>query len=180
MRFRLSRTGIPLAASAILVMGVMATVAATSPDAPNASWPSADSPIFLGLSTEVVSEVLANPKAQDNIRILPSDATAQREALWQGMVLNFVQCRALLGVYETWQSTGKAPGLAAQILPTRPQEGVVRDAQVVDQFYRAEIASGDISRLRSDLTNESGCGVWIPSKPGDTTGPTIADVVAAG
>jgi hypothetical protein len=158
---------------------VFGTLAASSSGTPNESWPTAQSPVFNGLPADTVSEVLSNPKAQDNIRILPSDATSERNALWQGMVVNFEQCRDLLRVYQSWQSTGKAPALASQVLPTSPVAGVTSDAQLVDRFYRAEIASGDISRLRDDLTNESGCGVWIPAKPGDTGGPTIADVVAA-
>jgi hypothetical protein len=178
MRFRSSLRRSPAVFGAgALVVAVVATVGANGPATRNEAWPTADSPIFAGLPAAVVAEVLANPKAQANIRIVPPEDTARRATLWQGMVTDFVQCRALLGVYRTWTATGKAPQAPASLVPTTPTEDTLRESQIVDSFYRSEIASGDIRRLRSDLLNESGCGVWIPATPGDVTGPTIADVV---
>jgi hypothetical protein len=43
--------------------------------------------------------------------------------------------------------------------------------------FEQDLASGDITLLRDALTNPSGCGSWIPATPGDTNGPTIAEVV---
>jgi hypothetical protein len=166
-----------VASFGLLALGVIGTVAAGNVGSAETSWPSVDSAIFDGLPRDVVSEVLANPQAQDNVQIWPADATEQRNALWQGMVINFVQCRQLLGIYQAWEVSSSAPELPPVTLPANPVGSVVKDASVVDSFYRSEIASGDIARLRADLTNESGCGAWIPVKPGDSSGPTIASLV---
>ena len=171
---------VSVALSAVVAMGALGTLAASNSGAVDQSWPTAESPIFNGLPRDVVTEVLANPRAQENVRILPADATVQRDALWQGMVINFVQCRQLLAIYQTWQETDNAPELPPLVLPTLPGSSVVKDATIIDGFYRSEVASGDIAKLRADLTNESGCGPWIPANPGDVAGPTIADVVTSG
>ena len=156
---------------------LVATVGVAASSTPSAGWPTPDDPIFDGLPRTVVVEVLANPRAQDDVRILTPVAPGARNSMWQGMVINFVQCRQLLVVYRTWSVTGRPGVLAPHPVPGYPQEPSYRDVQVIDRFYRAAIASGDKARLRSDLLNESGCGVWVPATPGDAGGATIADVV---
>ena len=164
----------------LLAVGALGTLAASNSGALDPSWPTAGSSIFNGLPRDVVTEVLENRRAQDNVRILPADESVQRDALWQGMVINFVQCRQLLAVYETWQRTGDAADIPALVLPTAPVGSVVKDAALVDATYRSVLSSGHVSELRALLTNESGCGVWIPAKPGNAAGSTIAQVVTAG
>ena len=161
----------------VVLVGAMGSSAASMLGANDGRWPTADSLVFAGLPKDVVNEVLANPRAQRNVKMWPSAATDQRNALWQGMVINFVECRNVLAAYQSWNSSGKVPTLPAVALPATPVGAVVKDAMLVDGFYRSEIKSGDVARLRVDLLNESGCGVWIPARPGDATGPTIADTI---
>jgi hypothetical protein len=158
----------------LLTAGVFATVAANGPAAQNPVRPTADSPIFAGLPADVVAEVLANPAAQENIRIVPLDDDATRDSLWQGMVIGVVQCRELLGAYRTWIATGKAPQAPASLVPVNPEPGMLHASQIEDSFWKREFASGDPRRLRADLLNVTGCGDWIPATPG---GPTIAQVL---
>ncbi len=95
----------------------------------------------------------------------------------QGMVINFIQCRQMLTAYEAWATTGKAPRLPALVLPSDPAGNAVAEAELVDRSYRDLLGSGEIKALRTDLTSDSGCGDWIPARPRDLGGPTVADVV---
>lgn len=165
-------------AGAAAVAAAVFSVGAANSDAARFALPSADSPLFDGLSQSVANEVLANPKAQSNASIWPSEDTEARAALWQGMVINFTQCRQLLGIYQNWKATGKASDLPPLAIPANPAGDIISSAKIVDTDYRGVLASGDISQLASLLQNESGCGVWIPATPGDTNGPVIADIVA--
>jgi hypothetical protein len=163
------------AVAAVALATTVATVGfAGSGTPPIGAPPKPTDPVFAGLDQSVVVEVLANPQAQQNTAILP---VSQRNAMWQGMVENFVMCRQVLDVYQSWTATGTAPSDPLPI--TTPQHPAASFPAVVNayRFYDSEIASGDPSRLRNDLLNHSGCGVWVPANPGDSTGPTIADIV---
>ena len=137
----------------------------------------AGSVIFEGLPKDVVSEVLANPTAQANVAMWPEEETEGRNALWQGMVINFTQCRQMLSIYEEWRATGEPARLPTLVLPSHPVGDVIATARQVDSSYRELLAQANRSQLGELLKNESGCGVWIPAKPGDVSGPVIADVV---
>lgn len=178
------------AAVAILVTSVAATVTGwprglagpftlgqagvTSQD--DRRHPSASDPIFAGLPSAVVAEVLRNPAAQANID-MPISAE-DRNSLWQGMVENFVMCRQLLHVYTSWRATGM-PSTADFAIPkpTHPLQPSYGDLTRLYPFYASHMKPGHIQDLAHDLTNDSGCGKWVPATPGDITGPTIADVV---
>jgi len=171
------RKRISLIAGAAAV-AVLATVGAINNQDVSAVPPSADSPLFEGLPKTTVVEVLENPKAQANVAIWPAEETTGRNALWQGMVINFTQCRQMLTVYLEWQATGVARELPPLELPANPAGDVVRDAKVVDTSYREVIASGDPAQVSKLLLAESGCGAWVPARAGDTQGLVVADVVA--
>ena len=133
----------------------------------------ASDPTFAGLDAVVVQEVLANPVAKQGVAGDASDATRAR---YQGMVRNFSACRAALSVYQEWSRTGVAPVFPKQAAPLNPSPWAAdMDADI--KRFKTELTSGDISLLRDALTNESGCGAWIPAKSGDISGPTISDVV---
>ena len=139
--------------------------------------PTAGSVLFEGLPTDVVSEVLANPTAQANVAMWPEEETEGRNALWQGMVINFTQCRQMLSIYEKWRTTGEPSHLPNLVLPSHPVGDLVTTARQVDSSYRELLATATRPELGEFLKNESGCGVWIPAKPGDVSGPVIADIV---
>ena len=139
--------------------------------------PTAGSVLFEGLPKDVVSEVLANPTALANVEMWPEEETEGRNALWQGMVINFTQCRQMLSIYERWGTTGEHSSLPNLVLPSHPVGDVVTTARQVDSSYRELLAKATLTELGDFLKNESGCGVWIPAKPGDVSGPVIADVV---
>lgn len=157
---------------------VLATIGAVNNQDVSAVTPSADSPLFEGLPKTTVVEVLNNPKAHTNISIWPAQETTGRNALWQGMVINFTQCRQMLTVYQEWKVTGVAPELPPLVLPVNPAGDVVRDAKIVDTSYREAIASGDPAQVSKLLQAESGCGAWVPARAGDTQGLVVADLVA--
>lgn len=191
-RRRATRRGASLAAVALAMAGVAiygTTVGtAGTPTEPSTAGlnlappdhrthPSVTDPIFAGLPPQVVNEVLQNPEAQANIA-MPVSGQA-RDALWQGMVGNFVFCRQMLSFYETWHSTGAKP--ASFPTPVTPEHPLSSYQDVLNTyaFYKTRVATGDIRVLQDLLLNDSGCGKWIPATPGDSTGPTIADVVRA-
>lgn len=158
--------------AASLVVGIMLAVTSCASQA--SAEPSASATEFAGLDPQVVAEVLANPTAQHNAA---GASAADRPSLWQGMVGNFILCRQMLDVYTTWRDTGRPPvKFPAAEQPTDALASYT-DLQRTYAFYRHEVASGDISRLRSDLSNDTGCGAWVPAHPGDAKGPTVADVV---
>ena len=137
---------------------------------------SASDPVFQGLDPKVVSEVLANPAAQNNAAILNDDA--ERRSMWQGMVGAFVMCRQMLGVYDRWIKTGEAPQTFPSPEIPRAPEASFQEIQMLYAYFKKAVVSGDIDQLREHLTNQAGCGNWIPAKPNDAGGPTIAHVVA--
>jgi hypothetical protein len=163
----------------VVVVLLALLVGACSSPGGNASSPgagkvTASDPGFAGLDAALVQEVLTNPKAIEKLNNL---SEGDIRSLDQGMVRNFSLCRAALDVYREWLRTGTAPILPKQAAPLNPSS---RSATAMDSAlkqFNKDLASGDISLLRNDLTNESGCGVWIPAKAGDISGPTIADVV---
>jgi hypothetical protein len=135
---------------------------------------SPDDPAFSGLPAAVVMEVLDSPRAHE-----AADGVERANILpmYQGMVRNFVLCRSGLKAYQEWVSTGSASALEPQPKPDRPLAFSDKDMNADIARFRQHLASGDISLLQSELTAPTGCGDWIPAKPGDATGPTIADVV---
>ena len=152
---------------------ILLTLFAGACSSPDGAKVTASDPAFAGLDSVVVQEVLTNPKAIEN---LAGDSDVDMRARNQGMVQNFSLCRAALDVYREWLRTGTAPIFAKQAAPVNPSQWAADADRAVEKFNK-EVASGDISLLRNDLTNETGCGVWIPAKAGDISGPTIADVV---
>ena len=118
--------------------------------------------------------MIHNPKAEQNAL---GDDPADRDSMWQGEVGNFLVCRQMLTYYESWRDAGTAPPvLPTPRVPTHPEPSF-HDLQAAYAFYYGEIRTGDISRLREDLTNGSGCGAWVPARAGDANGPTVADVI---
>lgn len=157
--------------------GVLLTaVALAACSAGENSAPAVSDKTFSGLDATVVREVLDSRVAKERVA---GDQPAVAAARYQGMVRNFIACRAALAAYQTWVASGVAPELAAQPVPAYPAANAV-DMDREIQGIQRDLASGDITVLRDSLTNPTGCGVWIPAKPGDQTGPTIADVVKGG
>lgn len=174
---RVKGIAIVVGVTGLVIAAVFSTMAATYDPAASRTLPTADSPIFEGLPKDVVSEVLANPSALANVAIWPEDEVEGRNALWQGMVINFTQCRQMLSIYQESRTTGRVSSLPDLVLPSRPVGDVMVTAHQVDSSYRELLAQTSSSQLAEFLMNESGCGVWIPAKPGDVDGPVIADVV---
>lgn len=133
----------------------------------------ASDPAFAGLDQAVVKEVLDSKIARERVE---GDEHSAAVGRYQGMVRNFVACRDALGVYQSWVKTGTAPKFPAQAKPANPAPFAEDMDREIDTFTK-EVSSGDISLLRDHLTNQSGCGNWIPAQPGDESGATIADVV---
>jgi hypothetical protein len=134
---------------------------------------SAQDRVFEGLDPSVVAEVLESPAAEERVK---GDDEPLMKARYQGMVRNFAACRAALEVYEEWMRTGVAPPFPEQATPVNPASYAEDMDRDIATFQRVA-AGGDISVLRLELTQDSGCGAWVPAKPGDTAGPTIRDVV---
>lgn len=129
--------------------------------------------VFAGLEPSVVREVVKSKAARERAAGDEKEVAAAR---YQGMVRNFIACRAALQSYETWLQSGTAPRLSTQPTPTYPSPtapDMDKDIAAIEK----DLASGDITLLRDRLTNPTGCGNWIPAKQGDEAGPTIADVV---
>lgn len=159
-----SLSGVPAALVAVLLV---ATACGRSVNI------DASTPIFTGLDPTVVAEVLSNPVAEQKIKEEPDET---KEMLAQGMVENFIVCRQFLHAYQAWQRTGTAPPTPEAPKPVSPRSDWTGEFNA----YAEPLRSGDIGQLRDALTNESGCGVWIPAKPGDVSGPTVAQVVKRG
>lgn len=138
--------------------------------------PSPEAAYFDGLPRATVEEVLANPAAKEMIRypITPE----KRQQLWQGMTLNFIFCRQMLGYYDTWKTTGTQPTdfPRPSALPTHPVPAVITQMYVDYRSYR-EASTEGLARFKWMMLLDGSCGQWIPAKPGDHTGPTIADIV---
>lgn len=133
----------------------------------------AEDPVFAGLDRGTTEEVLASPVAKERVA---GDGQAEMRARYQNIVRNFYACRSALSVYQEWVASGAAPEFPHQPVPANPAMWADDEDQDVADFKEAA-ASGDIERLRNKLTNESGCGAWVPAKTGDLTGPTVGDVV---
>jgi len=141
----------------------------------DASKPANTDPIFAGLDPAVVQEVIASPVAADRVSGLQGD---QALTLWQGMVRNFTLCRSGYQGYKTWVKTGQPVPLVKQPAPTHPGHNLDTDEiTLTEKAYRQAIQGGDISSLRGLLTNDSGCGSWVPAEAGNANGPTIAQAV---
>lgn len=133
-------------------------------------------PVFAGLDPMLVEEVLASPAAQWRVEGDNEELAASR---YQGMVRNFALCRSAFAAYQEWLTSGSAPDLPAQPVPTNP--GLyASDLDSSIEIYRDLLSSGDISLLRDELTKETGCGSWVPASPQDSDGPTIATAIRGG
>lgn len=128
---------------------------------------------FAGLDATVVKEVLESRVAEERVA---GDEPNVAAARYQGMVRNFIACRSAYAAYREWVSSGVAPKLTTQPVPTYPAPTAI-DMDRDIQAFQDDLASGDITLLRDALTNPTGCGNWIPASPGDQDGPTIADAV---
>ena len=134
---------------------------------------SVDDPVFAGLDPMVVEEVLDSPVTAERVE---GDDEATAKGRYQSMARNFAACRSALWVYQEWVKTGVAPAFPAQPRPVNPSSGAVYMDRDIDDFTRIA-AGGDIDELRRELTSDGTCGIWIPAKPRDLSGPTISDVV---
>jgi hypothetical protein len=128
---------------------------------------------FAGLDPDVVSEVVNSRVAKDRVA---GDEQAVAAARYQGMVRNFIACRAALSAYQNWLTSGVAPEFPRQPAPNYPA-ATAADMDKDIEAFKKDLASGDITLLRDRLTTPSGCGNWIPAKPGAENGPTIAETV---
>jgi hypothetical protein len=168
-----------LAGGAAGVVALVAILGLASGDTPRVgAAPAADSAVFAGLDPGVVKEVLGNAQAQANASINP---VGERDQLWQGEVMNWVMCRQMFNAYMAWTAGGQRP--AEPTLDQRPTHPVsahiVSEVQSDYRWYGEGIAANSITQLRDALTNQTGCGTWVPAKPG-TKGPVIGDVVRGG
>jgi hypothetical protein len=176
-RRRLRGRRLALGAATVAIGVTLATAAFSSPDAPVVGAPPAvDSPIFAGLDRNLVAEVLNNPAAQANADI---NNVTDRDAMWQGMVMNFSLCREMFATDQDWHRAGVAPPVPA--LPPFPSHPVstatTADIRTAYGMFANTVASSDRNGLDDLLTNLSGCGMWVPATPGDVHGPTIRDVI---
>lgn len=138
---------------------------------------SAGASYFQGLPSSVVAEALANPSLRQNMEGVTGGAL---QSLAQAAVRNMIFCREELHVYQRWIATGQPPAIARGPVPAHPLEpgnaAIVRDYASLS----AAVRSGETSELQTALTDNGSCGQWVPATPGDTSGPTIAQVVARG
>lgn len=163
-----------LAATCILVC-VAATTACGNQNSKLEPLTTASS-VFAGLDSVVVQEVLDSPVASGKIN--EETDLADRDSLAQGIVVNFITCRDVARAYEEWVTSGQAPTLAPGAVPDDPLAWYEYEPANRERLESA-IASGDPSRLRPYLVEESSCGNWIPAKPGDVSGPTIREAIEA-
>lgn len=137
---------------------------------------SASSDAFAGLDPAVTEEVLAHPAAKQKIAEEPAET---RESMAQGIVRNFIVCRAAHEAYQSWMTSGVSPTLAPLPEPRSPREPSHSDWITAYERLEAHVTSGEPEQLRSWLTGTGSCGEWIPAAPGDASGPTIKDAVEA-
>lgn len=137
---------------------------------------SAESTIFEGLDGAVVQEVLESPVAFGKVKQMEKDVQA---SMAQGIVRNFLQCRAAYSAYESWLTTGVTPEPPALSTPTHPVEPSNETTDQAQAYIEAAIASGDPAQLQGFLVGDARCGEWIPADPAEPAGDTIADRVRA-
>lgn len=133
-----------------------------------------DSAIFKSFPTEITQEVLQNLKAISNTGGLKRE---DQEILWQGQIINFQMCRQMLNVYQSWISAGTPPDSLPSIQNGAFNSTVFVNMSSMYDYYNKIAESGSIDDFREALTADGSCGVWIPAKPNDVNGPSIADVV---
>lgn len=138
---------------------------------------SAESSALAGLDGAVVAEVLANPIARQRINEEPE---ATRESMAQGIVRNFIVCRSAHDAYRTWIGTGIAPEPPPLPEPTNPIDPSAGNWVAVHASLVDSIQSGEPDRLRSWITGNGSCGVWIPAIAGQPDGLTINDAIESG
>lgn len=130
---------------------------------------------FAGIDKAIVTEVLENPEAAENIGLSATDGQAQSMA--QGIALNFITCRAAGDAYRSWVMTGETP---TTVTVPHVEHPIDPGHQAVEDFVQAvntATASGDPATLRANLSGPGSCGSWIPAEPGDVSGPTIEDTL---
>lgn len=159
--------------SAVFLAVLAVMVGATGCSQKDSNTMSPSDRTLAGFDPAVVREVVNSAAARERVA---GDEQAVAAARYQGMVRNFIACRSALSAYETWLSSGVAPDFPRQPVPTYPVPTAV-DMDNDIAAFKKDLGSGDITLLRDRLTNQSGCGNWIPAKPGDISGPTIADTV---
>lgn len=142
--------------------------------ASQAAGPSADDPEFEGIDRSVVEEVLASKAVA--FRTAGDDQQMLLTRL-QGIALNFVLCRQAYSAYEDWRTTGLPQMLPVPLHVAKPRQMAYAQYRRDWTEFQRLLSGGDIDVLRGRLLNESGCGVWIPLKPGDQAGPTIAEAI---
>lgn len=164
---RLIRSAAPLLALVTLT-ATLASCAGTGPSL------DAGSDTFEGLDPEVVAEVMANPVAWGKVQ---EEEEQTRASMAQGIVRNFIQCRAAFDAYRSWVTTGttpEVPVLSVAVHPLEPATDAIENAQA---YIEDAIASGEPAQLKNFLVGEARCGEWIPVEPGRPDGPTIEDAL---
>lgn len=149
-------------------------VALSIPAAGCSGPPPEDAQLFQGLDPVVVQEVLDNPVHERDISALPEST---RDRGWQYTVAEMDACRDLHAAYQEWLRTGEQPKLPAWDVPQAPEPGYLELAQSAEKVMRAAYEGGDPAEVVTYLTAEGSCGTWVPAKPGDVKGPTIAKTV---
>lgn len=136
----------------------------------------AGSEAFEGLDPAVVDEVMQNPVAWGKVQ---EEDEQTRASMAQGIVRNFVQCRAAYDAYRAWVTTGTTPDVPPLDAASNPLEPAATAIAQSQAYIEAAISSGEPDRLRDFLVGEARCGEWIPVEPGRPDGPTIEDAVGA-
>lgn len=168
MRGRRGRRGVAVALGTAAV-AVLAAGCAGGPDLTPASA------TFEGLDPAVVAEVRASEVAWGRVETEPERT---RASMAQGIVRNYLQCRAAYEAYAAWTATGQAPPVPAvpeAATPIEPANSAIIRAQA--DIARA-LTQGDRAALRDVLVGDGRCGDWIPVDPDDPDA-TIADAVRA-
>lgn len=135
---------------------------------------SPDSAVFDGIDPAVVSEVLENPAVRIKVERAPKEI---RPGFAQSIAINFIVCRDMLRVYRQWTATGAAPSLKPLPILPNPDPATTAHWEMRYADISASAESGEPEQLRDWLTGDGSHGEWIPARPGDIFGPTIADIV---
>jgi len=135
---------------------------------------SPDGDYFDGLDPALVAEVLGNPTSK---WVIGSFEGEEQEQVAQGSVVNYGYCREMLRVYQEWTITGVRPELEPPRMPDSPRGDLAYWWGLTRAEAEDLLASGDIEQWRLGLANPNGNCAHVPAKPGDISGPTIAEVV---
>lgn len=137
----------------------------------------ADGDYFDGLDTEVVNEVLLDPRREGVLRDVFEDG-AERESVAQAMVVSNEFCRRTYGFYQEWISTGIQPPIPEPPQPLNPAPTYTAFLEGEYAATIADIESGDPDRLRRRLAEiDGGCGQFTPVSVGDINGISISEAL---